>query len=87
MATTKDSRLQAARKAINSIGLGFDITQDIDFDNCKSGSRLILINEEQCRPLEIPGGFSIPHVPNSIKCVRGESHRINSEVLTLQEAC
>ncbi|KAJ1405007.1 Membrane attack complex component/perforin [Sesbania bispinosa] len=81
----KDSRLQAAQKAINSIGLGFDITQDIDFDNCKRGSRLILVNEEQCRDLEIPGGVSISNVPNSIKCVRGESIRIHSEVLTLQQ--
>ncbi|KAK7358758.1 hypothetical protein VNO77_00696 [Canavalia gladiata] len=79
------SRLEAAQKAIHSIGLGFDITQDIDFDNCKRGSRLILINEEQCRHIEIPGGVSIPNVPNSIKCVRGESIRIHSEVLTLQQ--
>ncbi|XP_027340118.1 MACPF domain-containing protein At4g24290-like [Abrus precatorius] len=81
----RDSRLEAAQKAINSIGLGFDITQDIDFDNFKRGSRLIFINDEQCRHLEIPGGISIPNVPISIKCVRGESNRIHSEVLTLQQ--
>lgn len=71
-----------AQNAINSIGLGFDITQDISFDNCKKGSRLIFVNEEQCRHLEIPGGVSIPNVPNSIKCVRGESIRFESDVLT-----
>ncbi|XP_061346870.1 MACPF domain-containing protein At4g24290-like isoform X2 [Gastrolobium bilobum] len=79
------SSLQAAQKAVNSIGLGFDITQDINFDNCKRGSKLILVNEELCRHLEIPGGVSIPNVPNSIKCVRGESIRIQSEALTLQQ--
>ncbi|XP_020228673.1 MACPF domain-containing protein At4g24290 [Cajanus cajan] len=79
------SRLEAAHKAINSIGLGFDITQDIGFDNCKKGSRLIHVNEEQCRNIEIPGGVSIPNVPNSIKCVRGESIRVHSGVLTLQQ--
>ncbi|KAH1135317.1 hypothetical protein GLYMA_05G196900v4 [Glycine max] len=77
-----DLRLEAAQNAINSIGLGFDITQDISFDNCKKGSRLIFVNEEQCRHLEIPGGVSIPNVPNSIKCVRGESIRFESDVLT-----
>ncbi|KAK7291491.1 hypothetical protein RIF29_06673 [Crotalaria pallida] len=81
----RDSRLEGAQKAIDSIGLGFDITQDTHFHNFKRGSRLILVNEEQCHSLEIPGGFSIPNVPNSIRCVRGESLRIHSEVLTLQQ--
>jgi hypothetical protein len=84
------SRFEAAQKAINSIGLGFDITLDINFDNCKCiGSPLIFINndEHQCRHLEIPGGVTIPNVPNSIKCVRGESIRIHSEVLTLHQVC
>ncbi|KAL2342866.1 hypothetical protein Fmac_004151 [Flemingia macrophylla] len=73
-----DSRLEAAQKAINSIGLGFDITQDIGFDNCKKGPRLIFFDEGQGRILEIPGGVSIPNVPNTIKCVRGESIRVHS---------
>jgi hypothetical protein len=81
------SGFEAAQKAINTLGLGFDLTQDINFDNCKTGSRLILIDEEQCRRLDIPGGVSIPDVSNSIRCVGGESIRINSEVLTLQQVC
>ncbi|XP_020228503.1 MACPF domain-containing protein At4g24290 [Cajanus cajan] len=84
-ATASDSRLEAAQKAINSIGLGFDITQDICFDNCKKGPRLIFVNEEQCRNLHIPGGVSIANVPNSIKCVPGESIRVHSEVLNLEQ--
>ncbi|KAK2438884.1 MACPF domain-containing protein [Trifolium repens] len=79
------SGLEAAQKAINTLGLGFDLTQDIKFDNCKTGSRLILIDERQCRRLDIPGGVSIPDVSKSIRCVGGESIRINSEVLTLQQ--
>jgi len=81
------SGFEAARKAINTLGLGFDYTQDINFENCKTGPRLIHINEEQCRRLEIPGGVSIPDVSNSIRCVGGESIRINSDVLTLQQVC
>ncbi|KAI5383979.1 MACPF domain-containing protein At4g24290 isoform X1 [Lathyrus oleraceus] len=79
------SHFEAAQKAINSIGLGFDITVDINFENCKSnGSPLIFINKEQqqCRDLEISGGVTVPNVPNSIKCVRGESIRIHLDVLT-----
>jgi hypothetical protein len=81
------SGFEAAQRAINTLGLGFDFTQDINFDNCKSGSRLILIDEEQCRRLEIPGGVSISDVSNSIRCVGGESLRINSNVLTLEQVC
>jgi hypothetical protein len=81
------SGFEAAQKAINILGLGFDLTQDINFDNCKNGSRLILIDEDQCRHLEIPGGVSIPDVSNSIRCVGGESIRINSDILTLQQVC
>ncbi|KAI4343506.1 hypothetical protein L6164_010845 [Bauhinia variegata] len=80
----EDLRLQAARRAVDSIGLGFDITRDISFSNCKWASRLILINEQQCRRLEIPGGVSIPDAPNSVRCIRGESLRIHSDVLPLQ---
>lgn len=81
------SRFEAAQKAINSIGLGFDITLGINFDNCKSiGSPLIFINNQQhCRHLELPGGVTIPNVSNSVKCVRGESIRIHSDVLTLHQ--
>ncbi|KAI9114279.1 hypothetical protein K1719_014507 [Acacia pycnantha] len=80
---SRDSRLRAAQQAIDSIGQGFDITLDISFNNCKNGPSLIIINEEQCRNLEIPGGISIPNVPNSIKCVRGESYKIHSDVVSL----
>ncbi|KAJ1405006.1 Membrane attack complex component/perforin [Sesbania bispinosa] len=73
------------REAIDSIGFGFDITQDICFENIKRGPRLIQINEEQRRDLKIPGGISIPNVPNSIICLGGESYRIQSEILSFDK--
>ncbi|KAK4264640.1 hypothetical protein QN277_025791 [Acacia crassicarpa] len=82
---SRESRLRAAQQAIDSIGLGFDLTHDISFNNCKNGPSLIIINQEQCRNLEIPGGVSIPNVPISIKCVRGESLKIHSDVLSLHQ--
>ncbi|KAI4296924.1 hypothetical protein L6164_036841 [Bauhinia variegata] len=80
----RDSRLQAAELAIGSIGLGYDINQDIDFKICKTGSPLIIINQEERRNLQI-SGVTVPDVPKSIKCFRGESLRIQSDVLTLQQ--
>ena len=82
-----DLRSQRAQQAIDSIGLGFDITQDICFDNFKRGPRLIQIDDQDRRDLNIPGGVSIPNVPSSIKCFGEESLRIHSEVLTLNQAC
>ncbi|KAK7358757.1 hypothetical protein VNO77_00695 [Canavalia gladiata] len=82
---TRDLRLQRAQQAIHSIGLGFDIHQDISFDNCKRGPRLIQINEEECRDLKIPTGISIPNVPNSIKCLGRESLRIQTQVYTVAQ--
>ena len=84
----RDLRLQRAQQAIDSIGLGFDITQDICFDNFKRSPRLIQINKQDCRDLNIPGErVSIPNVPSSIKCLGGESFRIQSEVLTYTQVC
>ncbi|KAK7318386.1 hypothetical protein RJT34_03085 [Clitoria ternatea] len=84
---TRDLRLERAQQAIDTIGLGFDVTKGICFDNCKrSQQRLIQINEEeQCRDLKIPDGVIIPNVPNVIKCLPGESIRIPSELLNLSE--
>jgi hypothetical protein len=33
----------------------------------------------------IPGGFSIPNVPKSIKCDKGERLRFSSDVLSFQQ--
>ncbi|KAL2342868.1 hypothetical protein Fmac_004153 [Flemingia macrophylla] len=65
-----DSRLAVAQEAINLIGLGFDLTQGIGFENCKKDSRLIFVNDEQCHNVETPGGVSVPNVPNTINCMK-----------------
>ncbi|KAF3444231.1 hypothetical protein FNV43_RR13921 [Rhamnella rubrinervis] len=81
--------LKAAQAAIQSIGLGYDLTVDLRLKYCKSCSlsdpRLIAIDDDQLRDIAIPGGFCIPQVPKSIKFDKGERMRFGSDVLSFQQ--
>lgn len=81
--------LKAAQNAIQSIGLGYDLTVDLRLKYCKSCSlsdpRLIAVDDDQLRDIAIPGGFCIPQVPKSIKCDKGERMRFGSDVLSFQQ--
>lgn len=81
-----------AELAIQSIGLGYDLTVDLKLKYCKrqqSGldSRLIVIDDDQVREIAVPGagGVCIPNVPKSIKCDKGERMRFASDVLSFQQ--
>ncbi|WCJ37729.1 MAC/Perforin domain-containing protein [Euphorbia peplus] len=75
---------KSAEAAIDAIGLGYDVTMDLRLKYCKS--KLILIDDDQLlRDISIPGGFSIPNVPKSIKCDKGERMRFSSDVLSFQQ--
>ncbi|KAL5567401.1 hypothetical protein UlMin_030565 [Ulmus minor] len=79
----------AAEAAINSIGLGYDLTVDLRLKYCKrfSGSdpRLIAIDDDHRREIAIPGGICVPNVPKSIKLDKGERMRFGSDVLSFQQ--
>ncbi|PON48738.1 Membrane attack complex component/perforin (MACPF) domain containing protein [Parasponia andersonii] len=82
----------AAESAINSIGLGYDLTVDLRLKYCKTSSsssagdpRLIAIDDDVVREIAIPGGVCIPSVPKSIKCDKGERLRFGSDVLSFQQ--
>ncbi|KAH7534080.1 hypothetical protein FEM48_Zijuj04G0199400 [Ziziphus jujuba var. spinosa] len=81
--------LKAAQNAIQSIGLGYDLTVDLRLKYCKNCSlpdpRLIAVDDDQLRDIAIPGGFCIPQVPKSIKCDKGERMRFGSDVLSFQQ--
>ncbi|RRT82917.1 hypothetical protein B296_00017977 [Ensete ventricosum] len=82
------SPLKAAEIAINSIGLGYDIAGDIRLKHCKRDSSdpwLIEIDHDQVHNIVLPGGLSIPNVPKSIKCDKGERIRFRSDVLSFQQ--
>ncbi|KAJ6751225.1 hypothetical protein OIU85_001721 [Salix viminalis] len=82
------SAKKAAEEAIEAIGLGYDLGFDLRLKYCKKKSpRLIVINydDKQVRDMVIPGGFSLPNVPKSIKCDKGERLRFSSDVLSFQQ--
>lgn len=81
--------LKAAQAAIESIGLGYDLTVDLRLKYCKSTSlsdpRLIAVDDDQLRDIAVPGGFCIPQVPKSIKFDKGERMRFGSDVFSFQQ--
>ena len=82
------SAKKAAEEAIEAIGLGYDLGFDLRLKYCKKNSpRLIVINDDgkQVHNMVIPGGFSIPNIPKSIKCDKGERSRFSSDVLSFQQ--
>ncbi|XP_044489426.1 MACPF domain-containing protein At4g24290-like isoform X1 [Mangifera indica] len=79
---------KAAEVAIGSIGRGYDVAIDLRLKYCKgdlSDSRLIEIDQDGIQEIVLPGGISIPNVPKSIKCDKGERIRFRSDVLSFQQ--
>lgn len=84
--------LEAGKRAIESIGLGFDVAEDVRLKYCKrEKSHLIkLPADEGRRDVVLPavggGGLVVvPNVPKSIKCDKGERMRFTSDVLSFQQ--
>lgn len=81
----------AAEEAVQSIGLGYDLTLDLRLKYCKrrqstkEGSRLIAVDDGQVRDIAVPGGILVQNVPKSINCDKGERMRFSSDVLTFQQ--
>ncbi|KAL4184011.1 hypothetical protein AMTRI_Chr11g157920 [Amborella trichopoda] len=77
-----------AQKAIQSIGLGYDITEDLRLKYCKGNSpdsHLIKLDVDQGRDVFLPGGILVENVSKSIKCDKGERMRFRSDVLSFQQ--
>lgn len=77
----------AAEEAIDSIGVGYDLTLDLRLKYCKkSGGRLITIDSDgKVRDVAVPGGILVRDVSKSIKCDKGERLRFSSDVLSFQQ--
>ncbi|XP_050206190.1 MACPF domain-containing protein At4g24290-like [Mercurialis annua] len=76
---------KAAEGAIEAIGFGYDITDDLRLKNCKKSCRLITVDDHQVRDMAIPGGFSVPNVPKSVKCDKGDRIRFTSDLISFQQ--
>lgn len=74
-------------EAINAIGLGYDITNDIRLKHCRRESPDPCLIElgDQIQDIVLPGGLSVPNVAKSIKCDKGERIRFRSDVLSFQQ--
>lgn len=86
--TLKFPAAKAAEVAIGSIGRGYDVSADLRLKFCKGDtldSHLIVIDEDHCQEIALPGGISVPNVPTSIKCDKGERTRFRSDVLSFQQ--
>lgn len=92
--TSKETALRlkaAAESAVQSIGLGYDVAEDLRLKYCKGMSkparRLISIDDDQVRDIVIPGtgGILIQNVSKSINCDKGERMRFRSDVLSFQQ--
>ncbi|XP_057530924.1 MACPF domain-containing protein At4g24290-like [Amaranthus tricolor] len=84
----KLSAAKAAQVAIQSIGRGYDISADLRLKFCKGDSEhsnLIEIDEDHCQEIALRSGITIPNVPTSIKCDKGERTRFRSDVLSFQQ--
>nr|DAD24225.1 TPA_asm: hypothetical protein HUJ06_025688 [Nelumbo nucifera] len=70
-------------RAFNSLGLGFDLTNDFRLQYAKGfpDGRLVVLDEKNRRDIVIPGGVTIPGVSNDIRCDKGDRIRFMSDVL------
>jgi hypothetical protein len=80
-----EAQKAAVKAAIASIGLGYDLAEDLKLKYCKRSSKLIVIDDDHVRDLVIPAGISVRKVPNSINCDKGDRLRLASDVLSFQQ--
>ncbi|GER24541.1 MAC/Perforin domain-containing protein [Striga asiatica] len=75
MAVSEDALIATLCNSVQALGRGFDVTSDIRLLYCKgaTGSRLVRVDEERTRNLEIAESCSIPNVPVDIGCSKGQS--------------
>ncbi|XP_021749274.1 MACPF domain-containing protein At1g14780-like [Chenopodium quinoa] len=72
-------------RAVESLGLGFDLTSDFRLKFAKK-ERLVVLDEAHKRNVVIPGGnVSIPGVSVDIRCDKGEQLRFKSDVLQFNQ--
>lgn len=73
--------------SIQALGRGFDVTSDIRLLYCKGapGSRLLHIDDDQTRNLEISESCVIPDVSVDIECSRGQNSNKKTPVWSFRE--
>jgi hypothetical protein len=78
-------KVLSVEDVIKSVGLGYDLTNDLKLKSCKYHYKLIAIDHDNLRTVQLPGRVSIPNVPKSINCDKGDRMRLCSDVLSFQQ--
>lgn len=75
-------------RAVEALGLGFDLTFDFRLKFAKR-ERLVVLNESHRRAIVIPAGagagVSIPGVSSDVRCDKGEQMRFKSDILQFNQ--
>ncbi|PNX73655.1 MACPF domain-containing protein at4g24290-like protein, partial [Trifolium pratense] len=83
--SSNKKKVLSVEDVIKSVGLGYDLTHDLRLKSCKYHSKLIAIDHDNLRTIQLPGRVSIPNVPKSINCDKGDRMRLSSDVLSFQQ--
>lgn len=73
------------RKALSSLGKGFDLTSDFRLKYCKGDDRLVVLNETETTDLHVPGFGAFNGVSVDIKCDKGDRTRYQSDILDFNQ--
>eukprot|EP00268_Persea_americana_P015238 TRINITY_DN16951_c0_g1_i1.p1 TRINITY_DN16951_c0_g1~~TRINITY_DN16951_c0_g1_i1.p1 ORF type:complete len:369 (-),score=41.94 TRINITY_DN16951_c0_g1_i1:1394-2500(-) len=78
-----------AVRAVQSLGIGFDLTSDFRLRFAKGspggGDRLVEVDEVNTRDVVIPGGVIIRGVSKDVRCDKGDRIRFKSDVLEFNQ--
>uniref|UniRef100_A0A7N2L6W9 MACPF domain-containing protein n=2 Tax=Quercus lobata TaxID=97700 RepID=A0A7N2L6W9_QUELO len=76
---------EIVKRALNSLGRGFDLTSDFRLNFCKGKGRLVRLNESQKTQLQVPGFGTFNDVSIDIKCDKGDRTRYQSDILSFNQ--
>lgn len=86
-AVSENALVSTLCNSIQALGRGFDVTSDIRLLYCKGapGSRLVSIDEDRTRNLEISQSYVIPNVSVDIECSSGKACNERTHVCNFHE--
>ena len=80
-----NTRDAIVRRALDSLGKGFDLTSDFRLKYCKGEDSLVCLNQDQTRQLSVPGFGQFDDVSTDIKCGKGDRTRYQSDILDFNQ--
>lgn len=86
-AVSENALISTLCNSIQALGRGFDVTSDIRLLYCKGapGSRLVNIDEDRTRNLQISQSYVIPNVSVDIECSTGKTSNERTHVCNFLE--